>query len=227
MNVLKAYRPILTLVHLMLLLFLVIGGSASLAADKAPDVSDVVTKLKTKLNLNDQQVKEVTSALTELATTLETLTNNQEGASEDDDPHDFIKAVKEAQDSYQAKIKKILTPEQMQNYEALREQVIMDALDNLAAIKLMDIQDQIGFSDDQLKKLTPVLGQSMGGLIKIAWKYAGERRIRLGQKIRIARELKEIQHKSEGEVKQILTPDQYNKWEAYKKQEQGGGDRRR
>ena len=61
----------------------------------------------------------------------------------------------------------------------------------------------------------------MRGLIKIAWKYAGERRIRLGQKIRIARELKEIQHKSEGEVKQILTSDQYKKWEAYKKQQQG------
>ena len=114
-----------------------------------------------------------------------------------------------------------LTDSQMQSYAALKEQVIMDALDNLAAIKLMNIQDQIGFSDEQLKKLTPVLGESMRGLIKIAWKYAGERRIRLGEKIRIARELKEIQHKSEREVKQILTPDQYEKWEAYKKQQQG------
>ena len=183
---------------------------------KTPDVSDVVTKLKAKLNLNDQQVKEVSSALTKFATTLETLTDNQKSAHEDDDPHDFIKAVKEAQENYQEQLKKILTSAQMQSYEALKQKVIMDALDNLAAIKLMDLQDKVGFSDDQLKKLTPVLGESMGGLIKIAWKYAGERRIRLGQKIRIARELKEIQHKSEGEVKQILTPDQYKKWEDIK-----------
>jgi hypothetical protein len=109
----------------------------------------------------------------------------------------------------------------MQSYDALREKVIMEALDNLAAIKLMDIQDQIGFSDEQLNKLTPVLGEDMRGFIKIAWKYAGESRIRVLEKIKIARELKEIQHKSEGKVKQILTPDQYKKWEAYKKQQQG------
>jgi hypothetical protein len=83
----------------------------------------------------------------------------------------------------------------------------------------MDIQDQFGFSDDQVNKMTPVLGQSMRGLIQISWKYAGERP-RLGEKIRIARELKEIQHKSGREVKQILTPDQYKKWETYKKQQQ-------
>ena len=96
----------------------------------------------------------------------------------------------------------------------------MDAMKDLAAIKLMDIQDQVGFSDDQLDKLIPVLAESMRGFMKIAWKYAGERRIRVGQKIRIARQLKEIQHKSERQVKQILTPDQYEKWEQLKKQAQ-------
>jgi hypothetical protein len=209
--------------RLLMVLFLIAVGSASQAANKGADtsVSDIVAKLKTKLELNDQQVKEVSSALTELSSTLNTLVNNQNGAEEDGDPHEFINGVKKAQGNYQEKLKKILTSSQMQSYEALREQVIMEALDNLAAIKLMDIQDQIGFSDDQLKKLTPVLGESMRGLIKIAWKYAGDERIRFGQKIRIARELKEIQHKSEREVKQILTSDQYKQWEAYKKQQQG------
>jgi len=142
-------------------------------------------------------VTEVTAALTDLSDRLNTLVNNQEGTEEDSDPHEFVNGVKEAQSDYQEKLKHILTDSQMQSYAALKEQVIMDALYNLSAIKLMDIRDQIGFSDEQLKKLTPVLGESMRGLIKIAWNYAGERRIRLGEKIRIARELKEIQHKSE------------------------------
>jgi hypothetical protein len=195
----------------------------SFAAKKGGEISvgDVVTELKTKLNLNDQQVKEVTTALTDLSNRLNALVNKQEGAEEDNDPHEFINGVKEAQADYQKKLKTILTDSQMQSYNALKEQVIMDALDNLAAIKLMDIQVQIGFSDEQLNKLTPVLGEDMRGLIKIAWKYAGESRIRPLEKIRIARELKEIQHKSEGKVKQILTPDQYKKWETYKKQQQG------
>ena len=223
MKVLSMNKPVTALISLAMFLFLSLSATVSLAATKGADISvgDIVAELKTKLKLNDQQVKEVTAALTDLSTTLNTLVNNQEGATENDDPHEFINGVKEAQANYQARLKQILTDSQMQSYNALKEQVIMDALDNLAAIKLMDIQDQIGFSDDQLKKLTPVLGESMGGLIKIAWKYAGERRIRLGEKIRIARELKEIQHKSEQQVKQILTPDQYTKWEAYKKQQQG------
>ena len=223
MKVLSMNKPVTALISLAMFLFLSLSATVSLAADKGADISvgDIVAELKTKLKLNDQQVKEVTAALTDLSTTLNTLVNNQEGATENDDPHEFINGVKEAQANYQARLKQILTDSQMQSYDVLKEQVIMEALDNLAAIKLMDIQDQIGFSDDQLKKLTPVLGESMGGLIKIAWKYAGERRIRLGEKIRIARELKEIQHKSEQQVKQILTPDQYTKWEAYKKQQQG------
>ena len=223
MKVFSTNKPSVIVISLVLLLIFNLSDSVSFAAKKGVEVSvgDVVTALKTKLNLNDQQVKEVTAALTDLSNRLNTLVNNQEGAEEDNDPHEFINGVKEAQSDYQKKLKAILTDSQMQSYAALKEQVIMDALDNLAAIKLMDIQDQIGFSDEQLKKLTPVLGESMRGLIKIAWKYAGERRIRLGEKIRIARELKEIQHKSEREVKQILTSDQYEKWETYKKQQQG------
>ena len=223
MKALTAYRPAAILIGLVLSLVFCLNSAVSFAATKGADVSvgDVVTELRTKLSLNDQQAKQVTAALTDLSKKLDALVNNQEGAGEEADPHEFINGVKEAQADYQKTLKTILSDSQMKNYDALREQVIMDALDNLAAIKLMDIQDQIGFSDQQLKKLTPVLGESMRGLIKIAWKYAGERRIRLGQKIRIARELKEIQHKSEGEVKQILTSDQYKKWEAYKKQQQG------
>ena len=223
MKVFSTNKPSIIVISLVLLLLFSLSDSVSFAAKKGADISvgDVVTTLKTKLNLNDQQVKEVTTALTDLSNRLNTLVNNQEGAEEDNDPHEFINGVKEAQADYQKKLKTILTDSQMKSYDALKEQVIMDALDNLAAIKLMDVQDQIGFSDDQLNKLTPVLGEDMRGLIKIAWKYAGQSRIRLLEKIRIARELKEIQHKSEGKVKQILTPDQYKKWETYKKQQQG------
>ena len=223
MKVLSMNKPVTALISLAMFLFLSLSATVSLAATKGADISvgDIVAELKTKLKLNDQQVKEVTAALTDLSTTLNTLVNNQEGATENDDPHEFINGVKEAQAHYQARLKQILTDSQMQSYNALKEQVIMDALDNLAAIKLMDIQVQIGFSDEQLNKLTPVLGEDMRGFIKIAWKYAGESRIRVLEKIKIARELKEIQHKSEGKVKQILTPDQYKKWEAYKKQQQG------
>ena len=222
MNFLAIIKPALTISAIMLFLFLLLSSSVSLGASEGPDITpdEIVAELKTKLNLNDQQAKDLTAALQALAKQLDALIARREAAGEEDDPHEFINGVKDAQKDYQNKLKKILSSSQLESYNALREKVIMDAMKDLAAIKLMDLQDPVGFSDDQLDKLTPVLAESMRGFMKIAWKYAGERRIRMGQKIRIARQLKEIQHKADGQVKQILTPDQYKKWGELKKQAQ-------
>jgi len=65
----------------------------------------------------------------------------------------------------------------------------------------------------------PVMGESMRGFMKIAWEHAGKR-LRLGQKIRVGRDLKRIQSKAQKQVQQILTGDQYTKWEELKKQQQ-------
>ena len=222
MKLLAIKKPTMTMTAIVLFLFLLLSSSVTFSANEGPDITpdEIVAELKAKLKLNDQQAKDIAGALNELAKQLDALIAKREAAGEEDDPHEFINGVKDAQKDYQNKLKKILTSSQLESYNALREKVIMDAMKDLAAIKLMDIQDQVGFSDDQLDKLTPVLAESMRGLIKIAWKYAGERRIRVGQKIRIARQLKEIQHKSEKEVKQILTGDQYKMWEELKKQAQ-------
>ncbi|MDH3948515.1 MAG: hypothetical protein OEU74_06100 [Gammaproteobacteria bacterium] len=209
-----------TLIGVLLFLFAMLTSPVSYGASAMDDFSpkEIVAELKGKLALNDQQAKDLTAALSELGKQLHALIEKQEAAKEEDDPNEFIRAVKQAQADYQKKLKGILNDKQQESYNSLREAAIMDMMKDLAAIKLMDIQDQVGFSDDQLKKLTPVLAESMRGLIKIAWKYAGER-LRLGQKIRVARQLKEIQHKSEREVKQILTEAQYKKWEELKKQQ--------
>jgi len=222
MKLLATKKPTMAITAIVLFLFLLLSSSVTFSANEGPDITpdEIVAELKAKLKLNDQQAKDITAALNVLAKQLDALIVKREAAGEEDDPHEFINGVKDAQKDYQNKLKKILTSSQLESYNALREKVIMDAMKDLAAIKLMDIQDQVGFSDDQLDKLTPVLAESMRGLIKIAWKYAGERRIRLGQKIGIARQLKEIQHKSEREVKKILTEDQYKKWEEIKKQAQ-------
>lgn len=68
----------------------------------------------------------------------------------------------------------------------------MDMMKDLAEIKLLDIQPKIGFSDDQLEKLVPVMAESMRGFIKIAWENAGKH-LRFRQKIKIAKKLKHIQ----------------------------------
>jgi len=70
----------------------------SFAGDKMEDFApeDIVAELKPKLELNDQQVKDLTAALGELGKQLHTLIEKQEAAKEEDDTEDFIKGVKQA-----------------------------------------------------------------------------------------------------------------------------------
>ena len=186
--------------------------------DFSPD--DIVAELKPKLDLNDQQVKDLTAALGELGKTLHALIEKQDAAKEEEgDPNEFIKGVKQAQSDYQKKLKGILDDKQLQTYNELREKAIMDMMKDLAEIKLLDIQPHVGFSDEQLQKLIPVMAESMRSFMKIAWEHAGKH-LRLGQKIRVARDLKRIQNKSQKQVQQILTGDQYQKWEEVKEQQQ-------
>ena len=221
MKYLSVIKPSSTILGVVLFLLAMLSSPVSFGAgameDFAPD--EIVAELKTKLNLNDQQVKDLTAALSELGKNLNTLITKHEAAKEEDDPNEFINSVKQAQADYQKKLKGILTDKQLESYNALREAAIMDMMKDLAEIKLLDIQPHVNFSDEQLEKLVPVVAESMRGFIKIAWENAGKH-LRLRKKIKVAKSLKKIQSNAQKQVQQILTGEQYQKWEDFKKQQQ-------
>jgi hypothetical protein len=221
MNHLITSKPVFALIAVAVFLLVFSNSQVAFAAgamdDFAPD--EIVAELKPKLDLNDQQVKDLTAALGDLGKTLGALIEKREAAGEEEEPDDFIKGVKQAQSDYQDKLKGILNDEQLQTYNELREAAIMDMMKDLAEIKLLDIQPKVGFSDEQLEKLVPVMAGSMRGFIKIAWEHAGKR-MRLRQKIKVAKQLKRIQSDAQQQVQQILTGEQWQKWEELKKQAQ-------
>ncbi|HEY5140634.1 MAG TPA: hypothetical protein VIJ25_15165, partial [Methylococcales bacterium] len=194
MKLVTLKNPALAMIGVVLGLFMLLSSSVSLGANEGTAITpdEIVAELKPKLGLNDQQIKDLTASLTELSKKLDGLIAKQAAATEGGDPNEFISGIKQAQADYQKELKKILTSAQLQSYNALREQVIMDAMKNLAEIRLLDIQPQVKFSDDQMNKLVPVVAESMRSFMKIAWEYAGKR-LRLGEKIRVARDLKKIQ----------------------------------
>ena len=177
MKLLTVKQPALTLIGMVLFLFMLLNSSVTFAAYEGADITpdEIVAELKTKLDPNDKQVKDLTAALTALAKNLDALIAKQEAAKEEEDPNEFIKGVKQAQADYQKKLKGILTDKQLQSYDALREEAIMNVMKDLAEIKLLDIQPHVKFSDDQLKKLIPVVAGSMRSFMKIAWEHAGKR----------------------------------------------------
>ena len=206
--------------RIVLFMLMILSSPVSIAADAMADFSpdEIVAELETKLDLNDQQAKDLTAALGELGKTLHALIEREE-ANKEENPNEFIKGVKQAQADYQKKLKGILTDKQLEDYNALREAAIMDMMKDLAEIKLLDIQLKIGFSDEQLEKLVPVMATSMRGFMKVAWEHAGKH-LRLRQKIKVAKQVKHIQGDAQKQVQQILTGEQYQKWEELKKQAQ-------
>ena len=214
-------KPVTTMIGVVLFLLAMLSSPVSFAADAMADFApdEIVAELKTKLDLNDQQVKDLTAALGDMGKTLHALIEKQEAAKEEEKSDEFIKGVKQAQDDYQKKLKGILTDKQLEDYNALKEAAIMDMMKDLAEIKLLDIQPKIGFSDEQLEKMVPVMAESMRGFMKIAWEHAGKR-LRLRQKIKVAKSLKKIQSNSQQQIQQILTGEQYQQWEQLKEQQQ-------
>lgn len=208
-------------VAFVVIALVMVFSPAWLGAGETPvaNPEEVIAELKTKLGLSDQQVKDLSAAIAEFGQKLDELHSKQEAAGEEDDPGELIEGAKRAQAEYQEKLAKILSPSQLEGYNAYKEAVIKDTFRDLAEIKLLDFQPHVGFSDDQLKQLTPVLADSMEGIIKIAWENAGKR-LRIRQKIKVAKELKRIQSHAEQQVQQNLSPDQLKKWQAYKEQVQ-------
>ena len=111
MNHLIVNNPAAMVIRISLLILAFLTASMVIGAEKQATITpdEIVAELKTKLDLNQQQVKELTTALTELAQQLDALIAKREAAKDDEDPNEFILGVKQAQADYQKKLKTILS----------------------------------------------------------------------------------------------------------------------
>ena len=193
---------------------IMIGIGVSITTDSiaSTDSDDIVELLAHELKLDDQQKQNLNTEMERYANQLNQLIEDQE--AEDADPDALIKGVKQAQDGHNQELEKIFTKEQVQQYNALKEKVIKGMFNDLAEIKLMDIQPKTSISDEQVTELVPILGNSMYSIIKIAWENAGKT-LRAPQKIKLAKEMKRIQADTRAGIEKLLTPEQLNAWDKY------------
>jgi len=205
-------------IHPLTIIFLFISMALSvnlMAADA--DTDDIMAMLTKELKLSDDQSKKLDTEIQKFAKTVDQLKADQE--KEGAEPEDLVKGAKKAQEEYIDQVKKILTPDQYKQYEAIKEKALKGMFEDLAAIKLMDIQSKIDISDDQLDKLAPIMGDSLYQVVTLAWEHAGHR-LRVGQKIRLARELKHIQKQARDDSSKILSKEQMAAWDKLKEEQQ-------
>ena len=208
----------------MHILFLVVICSLSIplsvvAADKKASNGneDIAAVLAQELKLDEQQTQKVRTEMNRFGAQLEKLFEEQE--AEDADPEKLIGGVKQAQDTHNKELQKILSKDQFIAYEALKEKAIKGIFTDLVAIQLMDIQPKTSISNEQIDKLAPVLADTKYKIIKIVWENAGKK-LRPRQKISLGRQLKSIQGETRAAVEKILTPEQLEAWDKYKEEQQ-------
>jgi len=200
---------------LLLTALLLLSGFGSVNAQQL-DFAQVVSKLSSKLELDEGQSKKLGSSIEAYMKQLDSLFAEQE--AEDADPSLLIDGVRNAQASFESSLASFMTKDQFDKYQDLKEQAIKTMLGDLAATQLMDAQPKTTITDNQIAELAPVLGDTFYSIMQIAWENAGKK-LRPGQKVGIARKLKSIQGNLQKGLEQILTPEQQQAWEAHKAQE--------
>jgi len=178
------------------------------------ELDDIVSELQEELNLNDEQAEQLSAALVNYSLEMNTELAKHEDA-EEPDTKAMIGGIKKAQENYRYELADILTDEQYEAYLNYVDKVMTEMFGDIAEIKLMDLQPILDLSDEQITQLNPVLGEGMLGIVKVVFEY-GDKKMNKRTQIKMGKKLKKIQSKTDSGVKEILTPEQYEKYQEYK-----------
>ena len=196
----------------VLALLAVLFASTSAEAQGDLDLDDVVDSLTVHLDLTGDQPTQVEGLLVTFATDWNATQEKYEDAEDKDGMIDELKAV---QGTYQDGLAAVLSDQQLDAYNQLIDQIMHEIFNEVAELKLRDLQPALELSDDQVMQLKPVLGTALVDVVRLMWDNAGKR-MGIRVKLKLANKLKKIQSTAKTQANEILTPEQAAKWEAMK-----------
>lgn len=203
-----------------LVLATVLLTATASAAQGDLDLDDIVDSLTVRLDLTGDQPSEIEGLLVTFATDWNATQEKYQDAEDKDGMIDELKAV---QGAYQDGLAAVLSQQQLEAYDQLIDQIMHDIFNEVAELKLRDLQPALELSDDQVLQLKPVLGTALVDVVRLMWDNAGKK-MRLPRKLKLANKLKKIQSTAKTQANEILTPEQAAKWEAMKEAAKAEGE---
>lgn len=203
-------KTFLTRAGLVLAALLLTATSSEAQGDL--ELDDIVDSLTVHLDLTGDQPSEVEGLLVTFATDWNATQEKYEDAEDKDGMIDELKAVQAA---YQDGLAAVLSDQQLEAFDQLIDQIMHDIFNEVAELKLRDLQPALELSEDQVMQLKPVLGTALVDVVRLMWENAGKK-MRLPKKLKLANKLKKIQSTAKTQANEILTPEQVAKWEAMK-----------
>lgn len=188
---------------------------SSVQAQEAPDA--MMTNLTKMLDLSEKQQGEVSALVNKFRTNVDYILAKNEG-EEEPDIGNMIADIRKERDIYREELQGILSPNQYDLYLTKVDEVFSDMFNDLAKIRLLEIQDQVQLTDKQIENLTPIVGKSLSQTVRLLFENAGTK-LTLPKKIKLGKKMKEIEKEKRAAMEGILTPDQMAIYEKLKEQE--------
>lgn len=179
----------------------------------AQELDDIVKEVSESIELDELQTKALKTQMEKFTISLQLIFNKYEES--EPDPQAMLTDIKHAREAYQKALKAEIGKEKYKAYEAFVDQVILEILGEAAGLRLLDLQDPLMMTDDQVLQMKPVMAKAMRGMMKTLMQYV-DQPMNVRNKLKIANSLKATKKTMEKETAQILTPEQIKKWDEIK-----------
>lgn len=200
-----------------LLMLSVIALMACTQAIAQADMEEVMANLQESLDLSDKQVPQVQNLMVQYRAKLDGVLLKYED-EEEPDVGKMIGEIRDVRDGYRKDLQGILSKDQYDGYIAMIDSILTDMFNDLAEIRLMDIQPQVDLTDGQVESLIPILGKSLLSTVRLLFENAGTR-LSVPKKISIGKNLKKIEKEKRAGMENILTPEQLDAYDKYKEEQ--------
>lgn len=200
-----------------LILLIILIGTLFTQTTKAQEMEVVIVNLKETLDLSDKQVAQVQTLIVQYRAKLDGILLKHEGA-EEPDVSGMIGEIRDVRDGYRKDLQTILSKDQYSIYLAKIDTILTDMFNDLAEIRLMDVQNDVHLTDAQLESLVPIVGKGLKSTVQLLFENAGQR-LSVPKKIKISKSLKKIEKEQRAGMENILTPEQLSLYDANKEEQ--------
>ena len=206
-----------TLIKLSLVLFMIGTTITSVQAQENDVSEEMMANMTEMLDLSDVQQGQMKELLVKYRGSIDWILAKYEG-EEEPDVGAMIGEIRAERDGYRKELAGVLSPDQYDIYMARVNEVLTDMFQDLAEIRLWDIQPAVALTDKQVEDLKPILGKSMMQTVQLLFENAGQK-LSLPKKIKIKNAMAKIEKEKKDAMTNILTPAQMSAYDQYKEEQ--------
>jgi hypothetical protein len=188
-------------------------AAPALAAIEDLPRMDTAANMKEWLKLTDDQVQQLQPVI---ATRLEKSDAElaKLEAAEEPDVLGFLKASGDIRQEFNASLAKILTPEQLKQWEAFKAEAQKDLVQESAKKQAASLQTSLKLSDEQTGKIIPPLAKATQGKLDAVKKISDGRRISMRDKLKTKKAMEAVNAELEKSLATVLTGEQMAAYKA-------------